>query len=98
MLTRRPPVPAEAPAFVRQVLGPMIAGEGDALPVSALPCDGTYPSGTACWEKRNIALELPVWDPAICIQCGKCVMVCPHAAIRMKVYDLAHLKDAPDIR
>ncbi len=96
MVTRRPPVPAEAPAFVRQVLGPMIAGEGDALPVSALPCDGTYPSGTACWEKRNIALELPVWDPDICIQCGKCVMVCPHAVIRMKVYDSANLKDAPE--
>jgi pyruvate-ferredoxin/flavodoxin oxidoreductase len=96
MLTRRPPVPAEAPAFVRQVLGPMIAGEGDTLPVSALPCDGTYPSGTACWEKRNIALELPVWDPDICIQCGKCVMVCPHAVIRMKVYDPTNLKDAPE--
>src|SRR6266567_6430891 len=96
MLTRRPPVPAEAPPFVRQVLGPMIAGEGDALPVSALPCDGTYPSGTASWEKRNIALELPVWDPDICIQCGKCVMVCPHAVIRMKVYDAANLKDAPE--
>ncbi len=96
MLTRRPPVPAEAPTFVRQVLGPMIAGEGDTLPVSALPCDGTYPTGTACWEKRNIALELPVWDPDICIQCGKCVMVCPHAVIRMKVYDPANLKDAPE--
>jgi pyruvate-ferredoxin/flavodoxin oxidoreductase len=96
MLTRRPPVPAEAPDFVRRVLGPMIAGEGDMLPVSALPCDGTYPSGTAQWEKRNIALEIPTWDPDICIQCGKCVMVCPHAVIREKVYDAAHLKDAPD--
>ncbi len=95
MLTRRPPVPAEAPDFVRRVLGPMIAGEGDSLPVSALPCDGTYPSGTAQWEKRNIALEMPVWDPDICIQCGKCVMVCPHAVIREKVYDPAKAGEAP---
>ncbi len=87
MLTRRPPVPDQAPDFVRRVLGPMIAGDGDNLPVSALPVDGTYPSGTARWEKRNIALEMPVWDPDICIQCGKCVMVCPHAVIRQKVYD-----------
>src|SRR5579885_3445524 len=96
MLKRRPPVAQEAPDFVRQVLGPMIAGEGDTLPVSALPVDGTYPSGTACWEKRNIALEIPVWDPDICIQCGKCVMVCPHAVIREKVYDPALLADAPE--
>ena len=96
MLTRRPPVPDEAPDFVRRVLGPMIAGEGDALPVSSLPVDGTYPSGTACWEKRNIALEIPVWDPDICIQCGKCVMVCPHAVIRMKVYEPTALQDAPE--
>src|SRR5260370_27967350 len=74
----------------------MIAGEGDALPVSALPVDGTYPSGTACWEKRNIALEMPVWDPDLCIQCGKCVMVCPHAVIRMKVYDASNLDQAPE--
>ncbi len=74
----------------------MIAGEGDNLPVSALPTDGTYPSGTARWEKRNIALEIPVWDPDICIQCGKCVMVCPHSVIRMKVYDQAHLQGAPE--
>src|SRR5579859_1011284 len=96
MLARRPPVPAEAPAFVRDVLGPMIAGEGDMLPVSALPVDGTYPSGTAQWEKRNIALEMPVWDPDICIQCGKCVMVCPHAVIREKVYDADKLNGAPE--
>jgi pyruvate-ferredoxin/flavodoxin oxidoreductase len=96
MLTRRPAVPDEAPAFVRDVLGKMIALEGDSLPVSALPCDGTYPSGTAQWEKRNIALEMPVWDPDICIQCGKCVMVCPHAVIREKVYDPALLVDAPE--
>ncbi len=96
MLTRRPPVPTEAPEFVRKVLGRMIAGEGDALPVSALPIDGTYPSGTARWEKRNIALEIPVWDPDICIQCGKCVMVCPHAVIRQKVYDASELERAPE--
>ncbi len=95
MLGRRPPVAPDAPAFVRQVLGPMIAGEGDTLPVSALPVDGTYPSGTACWEKRNIALELPVWDPDICIQCGKCVLVCPHAVIRENVYSPELLQDAP---
>jgi pyruvate-ferredoxin/flavodoxin oxidoreductase len=96
MLTRRPPVPAEAPEFVRKVLGPMIAGDGDDLPVSTLPVDGTYPSGTARWEKRNIALEMPVWDPDICIQCGKCVMVCPHAVIRQKVYDPSELEGAPE--
>ena len=95
MLSRRPPVPAQAPEFVRNVLGPMIVGDGDDLPVSALPCDGTYPSGTARWEKRNIALEMPVWEPDLCIQCGKCVMVCPHAVIRMKVYDPAELNGAP---
>lgn len=95
MLTRRPPVPTEAPEFVRNVLGPMIAGEGDSLPVSALPCDGAYPSGTAQWEKRNITLEMPVWDPDLCIQCGKCVMVCPHSVIRMKVYEPSYLEHAP---
>jgi pyruvate-ferredoxin/flavodoxin oxidoreductase len=96
VVTMRPPVPQEAPEFVRRVLGPMIAGEGDTLPVSALPIDGTYPSGTARWEKRNIALEMPVWDPSLCIQCGKCVMVCPHAVIREKVYDPALLTGAPE--
>jgi len=96
MLARRPPVPAAAPSFVRDVLGPMIAGEGDSLPVSALPVDGTYPSGTARWEKRNIADELPVWVPDLCIQCGKCAFVCPHAVIREKVYDAAALEGAPE--
>ena len=93
-ITRRPPVPENAPEFVRSVLGPMIAGEGDLLPVSALPADGTYPSGTTKWEKRNISLEIPVWEPDLCIQCGKCVFVCPHAVIREKVYDPAYLENA----
>ncbi len=96
LLQRRQPVADEAPEFVREVLGKMIAGEGDNLPVSALPCDGTYPSATAQWEKRNIALEIPVWDPDICIQCGKCVMVCPHAVIREKVFDAGKLEGAPE--
>ena len=77
---------ANAPAFVRNVLGEIIAGRGDRVPVSALPNDGTFPTGTARWEKRNLAAEIPVWDPEVCIQCGKCVLVCPHAVIRSKVY------------
>jgi pyruvate-ferredoxin/flavodoxin oxidoreductase len=89
------PVPQDAPAFVRGVLGSMIAGCGNDLPVSLLPCDGTYPTATAKWEKRNLALEIPVWDPEVCIQCGKCAMVCPHSVIRLKAYDPAHLVDAP---
>jgi pyruvate-ferredoxin/flavodoxin oxidoreductase len=94
-LQMRPPVPTMAPDFVRQVLGPMIAGQGDSLPVSMLPNDGTFPSGTTRWEKRNIALEIPVWEPDICIQCGKCAFVCPHAVIRAKVYEPEKLTDAP---
>ncbi|HUO83826.1 MAG TPA: pyruvate:ferredoxin (flavodoxin) oxidoreductase, partial [Thermoanaerobaculia bacterium] len=89
------PVPAEAPAFVRGVLGEIIAGRGDRLPVSSLPCDGTFPVGTTQWEKRNLALQIPVWDPASCIQCGKCAMVCPHAVIRIKAYEPKHLAEAP---
>ena len=73
----------------------IIAGEGDDLPVSAMPIDGTFPTGTAQWEKRNIALEIPVWDEQLCIQCGKCVLVCPHAVIRAKVYDSSELEGAP---
>ena len=91
----RPAVPAEAPAFVQQVTAEIIAGRGDLLPVSAMPVDGTFPSGTTRWERRNIALDIPVWDEKICIQCGKCVLVCPHAVIRAKVYDAALLADAP---
>lgn len=90
------PVPANAPDFVRNVTAPMMAGLGDLIPVSALPIDGTYPSGTTQWEKRNLALEVPVWDPNLCIQCGKCVMVCPHAVIRAKVVEPSALADAPD--
>ncbi len=93
--TRRPAVPEEAPEFVKEVLGRMISKDGDSLPVSKLPNDGTYPTGTTQWEKRNIALEIPVWEPDICIQCGKCVYVCPHATIRSKVYEESWLKDAP---
>ena len=93
--TRRPPVPAEAPDFVRDVLGKMILGDGDSLPVSAMPVDGTFPSATTQWEKRNISLEIPTWVPDLCIQCGKCVFVCPHAVIREKVYDPAYLEKAP---
>ncbi len=88
-------VPAEAPAFVRNVTARMIAGDGNSLPVSALPVDGTYPSATSRWEKRNIAEEIPVWETELCIQCGKCVFVCPHAAIREKIYDPALLSGAP---
>ncbi len=91
----RPPVPETAPAFVRDVLGSMIAGCGDQIPVSALPVDGTYPTGTAKWEKRNVAQEIPVWDPEVCIQCGKCVMVCPHSVIRSQVYESNQLETAP---
>ena len=94
-LSRRLPVSTAAPKFVREVLGTIIAGDGDSLPVSAFPVDGTFPTDTARWERRNIALEIPVWDPAICIQCGKCMFVCPHAVIREKVYDPAHLSNAP---
>jgi pyruvate-ferredoxin/flavodoxin oxidoreductase len=93
--TRRAPVPSEAPAFVRDVLGPMIAFEGDTVPVSAMPVDGTFPTGTTKWEKRNIALEIPVWESDLCIQCGKCVFVCPHAVIRHKVFDKKFLEKAP---
>ena len=91
----RLPVPAEAPEFVQKVTAQMIAGKGDNLPVSAMPVDGTYPVGTTQWERRNIALDIPVWDPDVCIQCGKCVLVCPHAVIRAKVYDAKYLAGAP---
>jgi pyruvate-ferredoxin/flavodoxin oxidoreductase len=91
-----PPVSPSAPDFVKAVTARIIAGQGDSLPVSALPPDGTFPTGTAQWEKRNIALEIPVWDQDLCIQCGKCVMVCPHSVIRSKVYTSELLTDAPE--
>ncbi len=94
-LTIPDPFPASAPAFERNVLGTIYAGRGDELPVSAFPADGTFPTGTAKWEKRNLALEIPAWDDKICIQCGKCAMVCPHAVIRIKVYDKTELGAAP---
>ncbi len=90
-----PVVPASAPEFVKSVTAQIIAGKGDHLPVSAFPVDGTFPTGTTQWEKRNITLEIPAWDPDVCIQCGKCSIVCPHAVIRIKVYDKEHLKNAP---
>jgi pyruvate-ferredoxin/flavodoxin oxidoreductase len=92
---RQPPVPGDAPEFVRQVTAKIISGQGDLLPVSAIPEDGTWPTGTTQYEKRNIAVHIPVWEPDICIQCGQCSFVCPHATIRMKAYDPVHLKDAP---
>jgi pyruvate-ferredoxin/flavodoxin oxidoreductase len=90
-----PVVSAKAPAFVQKVTAPIMAGFGDDLPVSAMPVDGTYPTATAQWEKRNIALEIPVWDTTVCIQCNKCALVCPHASIRVKVFDPAALSGAP---
>jgi pyruvate-ferredoxin/flavodoxin oxidoreductase len=92
---RPPPVPREAPDFVQRVTAVMLAGKGDSLPVSAFPVDGTWPLGTSRWEKRGIALEVPVWDPSICIQCNKCALVCPHAAIRAKVFDPQLMARAP---
>jgi pyruvate-ferredoxin/flavodoxin oxidoreductase len=90
-----PAIPAAAPKFVRDVLGTIAAGFGDNLPVSALAAGGTFPTGTAQWEKRNIAQEIPVWDKDLCIQCGKCVMVCPHAVIRAKVFEPSLAAHAP---
>ncbi|MEM9542604.1 MAG: pyruvate:ferredoxin (flavodoxin) oxidoreductase [Cyanobacteria bacterium P01_E01_bin.42] len=92
---RLPAICAEAPEFVRDIEGKMLVREGDSLPVSALPCDGTYPVGSSQWEKRNVAQFIPTWDPDVCIQCGKCVMVCPHATIRGKVFDPEQLQNAP---
>ena len=93
--SRRKPVADDAPEFVRKVLGEIMVNNGESIPVSALPVDGTFPTGTTQWEKRNLALEIPVWEPDLCIQCGKCSFVCPHAVIRQKVYDPALLDKAP---
>ncbi|TKB24577.1 pyruvate:ferredoxin (flavodoxin) oxidoreductase [Desulfopila sp. IMCC35006] len=90
-----PTVSPKAPEFVKRVEAVMMAGKGDSLPVSALPVGGTWPMGTTQWEKRNIAREIPAWDPAVCIQCAKCSFVCPHAAIRTKVYGPEQLEAAP---
>ncbi len=89
-------MPAEAPDYVKNAISKMIIGKGDELPVSVFPHDGTYPTGTTKWEKRNISLDIPIWDPVTCIQCGKCAFVCPHAVIRAKVYQKDALKNAPD--
>jgi pyruvate-ferredoxin/flavodoxin oxidoreductase len=91
----QPPVSGNAPDFVKEVTARIIAGEGDLLPVSKMPVDGTFPLTTTRWEKRNIALDVPVWDMETCIQCNKCVMVCPHATIRAKIYDEKDLAGAP---
>jgi len=92
----RPPlVPDRAPDFVRQVTARLIADHGDQLPVSLMPADGTWPTGTAAWEKRRLALELPKWEPGLCTHCGKCPLVCPHAAIRSKVFEESAAADAP---
>ncbi len=91
-----PVVPADAPEFVRTVTAEMLAGRGDDLPVSVLPVDGTYPSGTTAYEKRNISELVAVWDSELCIQCGNCSFVCPHSVIRSRYYDQSHLEDAPD--
>jgi pyruvate-ferredoxin/flavodoxin oxidoreductase len=93
--SRPPLISDKAPDFVKNTLSEVIAGRGDKLPVSAFPKDGTYPLSTTEWEKRNIALEIPVWDRDVCIQCNKCVLVCPHAAIRAKVFTQDQLKNAP---
>ncbi|MBP7381909.1 pyruvate:ferredoxin (flavodoxin) oxidoreductase [Myxococcota bacterium] len=94
-ILRPPAVHPKAPQFVKDVTAAMMSNNGEDLPVSAFPVDGTWPTGTTKWEKRNIALDIPVWDPSLCIQCAKCSIICPHAAIRAKVYEGDLLKDAP---
>ncbi|MCF8432225.1 MAG: pyruvate:ferredoxin (flavodoxin) oxidoreductase, partial [Melioribacteraceae bacterium] len=86
----------QAPDFVKDVLAKMMEGNGDNVSVSEMPIDGTFPSGTTKWEKRNIALEIPAWDPEVCIQCNKCALVCPHATIRVKVYSPSEIENAPE--
>jgi len=93
---KHPPVSDKAPEFIRKVTGKIIAGYGDEVPVSAVPADGTWPLGSAAWEKRNLAHEIPVWDAELCIQCGKCPFVCPHAAIRAKVFPAELAENAPE--
>ncbi|OQY16313.1 MAG: pyruvate:ferredoxin (flavodoxin) oxidoreductase, partial [Desulfobacteraceae bacterium 4572_35.1] len=91
----QPAIKGDAPDFIKNTTGPLIEGKGDKLPISAMPADGTFPTGTAKYEKRNIAVNIPVWEPELCAQCGICSFVCPHAAIRMTVYDPACLDGAP---
>ena len=93
---RLPPMPDHAGDFVRRVTGAMLHGQGELLPVSALPVDGAWPTGTSKWEKRGLATELPIWDPTLCIDCGKCAIVCPHSAIRIKLADPDVLAAAPE--
>ncbi len=90
-----PAVSEQSPKFVQNVLGPIIEGRGDELPVSCFPVDGTFPSGTSQWEKRNLAHEIPVWEPKVCIECGKCALICPHSVIRIKAYDPKVLASSP---
>jgi pyruvate-ferredoxin/flavodoxin oxidoreductase len=90
-----PPVSDEAPEFVRDFTAELIAGRGDDVPVSRMPVDGKFPTGTTAWEKRNIAVDIPEWDPAVCIQCGRCSLMCPHATIRIKAYDEGVIAGAP---
>jgi pyruvate-ferredoxin/flavodoxin oxidoreductase len=92
---REPAVPSDAPAFVREITARMLEERGDEIPVSALPADGTYPSGTAVWEKRNIASDVPQWNAELCVQCGQCAFVCPHSVIRARYFNQAQLQSAP---
>ena len=89
-------VPADAPDFVKEVTAPIMAGKGDSLPVSKMPIDGKFPTATTCYEKRNIAVNIPVWDEKVCIQCGQCSLVCPHASIRIKAFEEGVLANAPE--
>lgn len=91
-----PAMSPDAPDYVQNVLGKMMCGEGDSIPVSQMPVDGTFPNGTSQYEKRNLALDLPEWDPTLCIQCGKCTAVCPHAVIRSKFFSPDALANAPE--
>ncbi len=95
-LTMPPPVPADSPDFIKNVTGVIMSQNGDSLPVSAMPDDGSWPTATTCVEKRNIATEVPEWDPSLCIQCAQCSLVCPHAAIRTNIYPADALEGAPE--
>ena len=95
-LHRMPPLPSNAPDFVTKVTAHLMRGEGDLLPVSAMPADGTWPTDTAQWEKRSIAQDLPIWDPGLCTDCGKCAITCPHTALRIKIFPKEQLEGAPE--